>query len=42
LISGIIWSYNPLLVWLLAGIAGGLGFIIIWRFIADIPTEISY
>jgi PPP family 3-phenylpropionic acid transporter len=37
LISGIIWSYNPLLVWLLAGIAGGLGFIIIWRFIAEAP-----
>jgi len=40
LISGIIWSYNPLLVWLLAGIAGGLGFIIIWRFIAEAPAEI--
>ena len=42
LVSGIIWSYNPLLVWLLAGVAGGLGFIIIWYFIANTSAENSY
>ena len=35
IVSGAIWSYSPLAVWLLAAISGVLGFFIILRFIAD-------
>ena len=35
IVSGAIWSYSPLAVWLLAAVSGVIGFIIILRFITD-------